>query len=248
MGKGKNLGPMILFGLQVVAHLMFVWLLFAEPSYLLISLVVYFITGCFGMTMTYHRGLSHRSWKMPKWFEYVGTCIATYGLTGSSIAWVSQHRRHHAATDTLDDPHSPNYSNVLLVQFASMFDDVQLTFAKDLVKDAFHRYMHEHYFLVHLAIIVFWLAVGGPLMLAACYFAPAAILWNMGSLVNTLNHMRGYRNHSTKDASTNHVLTGFLVWGEGWHNNHHFNKSNPNFGEKWWEIDIGYFFIKRIQK
>jgi stearoyl-CoA desaturase (delta-9 desaturase) len=67
-------------------------------------------------------------------------------------------------------------------------------------------------------------------------------------LVNSLNHLNvGYRNHNTKDFSNNHLFTGYLVAGEGWHNNHHNDPANPKFGEKWWEIDLGWWFIKLIR-
>ena len=83
-------------------------------------------------------------------------------------------------------------------------------------------------------------------MLVYFYLVPAAILWNAGSFINTLSHMFGYRNHETKDSSTNLFLLGILMWGEGWHNNHHASPASHYFGEQWWEIDLGGFLIERL--
>ena len=90
------------------------------------------------------------------------------------------------------------------------------------------------------------LLIINPIMLAACYLVPAAILWNAGSFINTLTHMVGYRNFNTADNSTNIPILGYLMWGEGWHNNHHAHPNNPSFKEKWWELDVGGWFIKKI--
>jgi stearoyl-CoA desaturase (delta-9 desaturase) len=68
---------------------------------------VYAVTGSIGASATFHRLLSHRSYKAPAWWEYVGTVIGTLGGVGSSIAWVAIHREHHRFVDTERDPHSP---------------------------------------------------------------------------------------------------------------------------------------------
>ena len=228
-----------LFTLQIAGLISIIVLAIVEPSYLLISFAVYFFTGCIGMSMTYHRGLAHRSWKMPRWFEIFGTLCATYGLTGSSIAWVATHRKHHRHTDKEKDPHSPIYSGWAPVQFFSMFTPVEPKHAINLMRDPFHVALHRYYWFFHLFVILTILYFGGVMMLAAAYLAPAAILWHAGSAVNSLNHLSGYRNHDTDDNSHNNLITGYLVWGEGWHNNHHNRPTMSKFGEKWWELDIG---------
>lgn len=85
-----------LFISQLIAHAGLVYLLIAGNLYYwTVCLAVYFFTGCLGMSVTYHRGLSHRSWAMPKVFEWFGVFCATTGMTGSAISWVSIHRKHH---------------------------------------------------------------------------------------------------------------------------------------------------------
>ncbi|KAG8379825.1 hypothetical protein BUALT_Bualt07G0129700 [Buddleja alternifolia] len=67
---------------------------------------LYVITGL-GITLSYHRNLSHRSFKVPKWLEYFLAYCGLHALQGNPIAWVSTHRYHHQFVDTEKDPHSP---------------------------------------------------------------------------------------------------------------------------------------------
>lgn len=237
----------LLFGLQVIAHLsMIPMILFGSWYHWLIVVGVYFITGCFGMTMTYHRLLTHRSYNPPKWFEYFGTLAGSYGLTGSPIAWVAIHREHHRYADTDKDPHSP-LNGWVDAQWFSMFHPVNVRYVADLMRDKFQLFVHKNYFIMHIMVIMIWTVID-PMLLVSAYLLPAAILWNMGSFVNTFGHSVGYRSYETKDDSRNNVFLGYLLWGEGWHNNHHAKPMQPDFGRKWWELDIGKFFIKLLDR
>ena len=237
-----------LFLLQIAAHTGFILqLIYGHWYYWLISIVVYFVTGCFGMTMTYHRLLSHKSWNAPKWFERFGTLCGTYGLVGSSIGWVAIHREHHHHTDKENDPHSPKHKGFISVQWLSMFEKPNPKYAMHLIRDRFHATIHKYYLAIHITIAVV-LAVINPMLLLCAYLTPAAILWNAGSFINTLTHMTGYRRYNTDDDSTNIWWLGYFMWGEGWHNNHHNQPNNAAFGEKWWEFDIGTVFIKLLEK
>jgi fatty-acid desaturase len=239
----------LLLSFQLAAHIGLVYqILHGTIEQWVVTLAVYFVTGCFGMTMTYHRLLSHKSWNAPHWFERFGTLCGFYGLTGSSIAWVAIHREHHRHTDKDGDPHAPGLKGFFAVQWLSMFEKPNPKYALHLVKDSFHMKLHNYYFILHAAIACsLWLTIGLDMMIAV-YLAPAAILWNAGSFINTLTHMVGYRNHHTQDNSTNIWWLGYIMWGEGWHNNHHAHPSNANFSERWWELDIGGIFIKLLRK
>jgi stearoyl-CoA desaturase (delta-9 desaturase) len=118
-----------------------------------------------------------------------------------------------------------------------------------ILRDPFHVFVHRHYAYIHGFIFLTFLILGGVHATALYYLAPAAVLWNLGSLVNTLCHSRfGYRNHElSDDLSKNNFILGFLVWGEGWHNNHHKFPIRAKYGEKWWEVDISYLIIKLIR-
>jgi fatty-acid desaturase len=237
-----------LFAFQCIAHLGIIYqILYGQWYHWFLTAIVYFITGCFGMTMTYHRLLSHKSWSAPRWFKIIGTLCGTYGLSGSSIAWVAVHREHHHHTDNINDPHSPRHKGFARVQWLSMFERPNPRYAMHLIRDPFHAKLHQFYFVLHAVLLVGWYLID-PMLMLSCYLVPAAILWNAGSFINSLTHMIGYRNHSTNDDSSNIMWLGYLMWGEGWHNNHHNSPSKPNFGEKWWEFDIAYWFITLIEK
>ena len=238
----------MLFFSQVIAHLSIIpMIMYGTWQHWILAFFVYFMTGCFGMTMTFHRLLSHKSWNPPKWFYKFGTLCGFYGLTGSSIGWVAVHREHHHHTDKEGDPHSPRHHGFFKVQWLSMFETPKPKYAIHLIRDKFHMFLHRWYFQLHLLIAGFWLIVD-PMLLVAAYLFPAMILWNAGSFINTLTHMFGYRNFNTTDDSTNIPVLGILMWGEGWHNNHHADPNNPSFKRKWWEFDVGGFFIKLLSQ
>lgn len=241
-------GSTALFISQLIAHTGLVYLIFTGTIFQwLICFAMYFLTGCFGMSMTYHRLLSHRSWKAPKWFQKAGILLGTIGLTGSALAWTAIHRQHHASPDKSKDPHSPNVHPWWKVQFFSMYYKPNLRFVRDLLKDNFIVFCHRKYFLIQLIFLTALLFID-PKSVVYAYLAPAAILWHGGSLINTVGHKWGYRNFEVKDQSVNNPILGVFMWGEGWHNNHHARPFKKSFQVNFWEIDISSFFIFLFEK
>ncbi len=205
----------LLLCFQILAHVGLVYqIIYGDLTLWAITFLVYFVTGCFGMTMTYHRLLSHKSWNAPKWFEKFGTLCGFYGLTGSSIAWVAVHREHHKHTDKEGDPHAPGIKGFFVVQWLSMFETPNPKFALHLIKDRFHLTLHRYYFVIHASLALGLYLSTGLDWTVAVYLAPAAILWNAGSFINTLTHMFGYRNYDINDNSTNIWWLGYFMWGE----------------------------------
>jgi len=240
-----------LFAIQLLAHILAIFWLFSGPSLtdFLLVFLVYFFTGGIGMTVTYHRLLTHKSFKTNKFFEYFGTFCATLGLTGSSITWTAAHRQHHGNTDKQNDPHSPLVLGYVWAQFLSMFSPINIR-RSPVIGDKGHQLFHKYYLHINLAWATLMFALGGTWALMTLYIVPAVVLWNAGSLINTVCHtpFLGYRRYNVPDRSTNNPVLGLLMWGEGWHNNHHRFQSRANIGERWWEIDIGYYVIKLIRK
>lgn len=232
--------------LQIVAHACLVYMLFSGTALMWAATIfVYFVTGCLGITVTYHRLLSHKAWNPPAWWRIFGSLCGFYGVVGSPLAWVATHRAHHRDSDGPLDPHSPLHKPWWKVQWLSMYESVNVRYAVDLLRSPFHVFLHKHYFAIH-AVIIYILLMIDPLVAVCCYFAPAAILWNAGSAVNTVGHLWGYRNTETKDNSQCNPLLGYFVWGEGWHNNHHASPASASFQKKWWEYDIGYQIIRLV--
>lgn len=240
-----------LFLFQLLAHLALIYgIFFFSINAWLIVFFVYFLSGCIGVSITYHRFLSHRSFASPRWFEILGTLLASYGLVGSSLAWVNTHRSHHRHVDKSGDPHSPSVHGALKVQWLSMFtSEKSFRYIRQYLSSNFHVTLHRYYFFIHLLILIFLLLTFGWYITSMIYLVPAAVLWNAGSLINTICHLGyGYRNYTLADSSSNNIFLGYFVWGEGWHNNHHQAPGNSKFGEKWWEIDVSYYIISLFNK
>lgn len=240
-----------LFIVQLFAHAITLYWVsnIAVLSDIWFVFLVYFFTGCIGMSVTYHRLLTHRSFKTSKFFEYLGTIFATLGLTGSSITWTAVHRQHHVYADRKGDPHSPSVLGYLKAQWGSMFSPVDIK-RSPVLRDKFHIFMHKYYFHINLIWALILYIVGGVWALTTLYIVPACVLWNAGSLINTVCHtpLLGYKNYEVRDNSVNNPLLGIFMWGEGWHNNHHKFQNRPNIGERWFEFDMGYLVIKLIRK
>ena len=235
-GENPKRAAYYLFFSQLAAHLSLLpMLIFASWHHYLVSVFIYFLTGCLGMTMTYHRLLSHRSWNPPKFLEYFFVLLATVGLTGSAISWVAVHRKHHRYTDQPGDPHSPYYKGWFYCHFLSMFIKVDVKYAIDLVREPFYRFQHKYYYpinAVYALFVVFFFR--DPLALIYAWLFPAAVLWNGGSSIVSLSH-RDKRSHTD-------TILSFLVWGEGYHEQHHRNPCLSRFGR----YDLGGFLIKRL--
>lgn len=215
---------------QIIAHLSFIpMLVYGKPFHYLIAVTVYFGSGCLGMTMTYHRLLAHRSWDAPRWFEYVGLFLATIGMTGSAVSWVAVHRKHHRFTDELADPHSPAHKGFFYCHWLSMFSPVEIRYVADLARRPLYVAQHRFYFYINFAYALM-LAMIDPFALVYAWLVPACILWNAGSSIVTLSHIFGTNPHDLKCHARNNWLLAFLVWGEGWHNNHHAKPKDPIFG------------------
>jgi fatty-acid desaturase len=232
-----------LFVAQLIAHIAFIYLIFVgEVFHWGMVATVYFFNGCIGMTMTYHRLLSHKAWNPPKWIEYFGALCATIGMTGSAISWVAIHRKHHRHTDTQKDPHSPIMKGFIYCHWFSMFERVEVKYVTDLSRQAFYRMQHKYYFLICALYATFLYALD-PFAVVYAFLAPACLLWNAGSSIVSIAHLFGDRPHKIKSRAGNNWLLGLLVWGEGWHNNHHHDAKNPYFFNRPWQVDIGGYLI-----
>lgn len=237
----------LLAAFQLLAHAALIYVVFyGNIVNWLTMLFGFFLLGCLGAVVTYHRLLSHRSWNSPRWFEILGTVLGNLCIIGSSISWVAVHRQHHRYSDREGDPHTPKES-FLKAQWGGIFETPNLKYVPDLLRSPFHVFLHKYYFLIIAALIAVLAAIN-PMLCASLYLAPVALVYTIGGAVNSFNHsdIIGYRNYETKDNSKNIWLLGYLMWGEGWHNNHHAQPMNPYTNHKWWEFDFSGWIIKRL--
>ena len=238
-----------LFILQIVAHVALISMLFwATWPYWLLTCVGYFFMSCLGASIGYHRLLSHRSFEPPSWFEKLCVHVGNLAGIGSSMSWVAIHRAHHHHTDQSEkDPHSPHHHAWYKVLWLGMFETVHVRYVKDLLRVPLHVWWHKNYFLVHV-IVGIMLCVISPELAISMWWAPQALTWSMGGALNWINHSWGYKSNITSDRSTNHWFFGILYWGEGWHNNHHADPKSYQFGQSWWEWDMGAWIINLVKK
>lgn len=210
----------------------------------LISVGVYYLTGCLGITITFHRYLTHRSFKMPKALEYLFSFFGSMGGTGSPIGWIAVHNAHHRYSDKQGDPHSPH--TLGLKMLLSKYDyDFKLRDAKFLLGSKFHIFLHEYYYLIMLIWAGLLFAIDIKLFLFV-FIVPAFFQIWASNISNYANHKYGYKNYPTTDGSTNTWWVSAITWGEGWHNNHHAEPWEYTFQRKWWEFDISAYTIYLI--
>jgi len=195
-----------------------------------------------------HRYFTHKSYETNKFWEKLMLYSFVPTTLGSPINWIGTHRIHHANADKVGDPHSPGIIGFLKSQFHIWPKfNIGLHYVKDLLKNKTIIFIHKNYFklLLTYIIILYFIDIKLGLFL---YSIPALFAFHGTGLVNSVCHSFGYKNHNTQENSKNNFLVSIFSPGEGWHNNHHYYTKNPNFSEKWWEIDLTYYFIKLIKK
>jgi sn-1 stearoyl-lipid 9-desaturase len=200
--------------------------------------------------MGYHRLLTHRGYKTPKWLEYFLTICATLTLEGEPIFWVATHRVHHKYSDKEGDPHSPidgtwwAHMGWILTGKSMHHDTTTLAlYVPDLAKDKFHVWITKYHYLPLVVLGIVLLAIGGLPFLMWGIFVRTVFGLHATWLVNSATHMWGSRRFSTRDMSTNNWFVALLTFGEGWHNNHHANPTSSRHGLKWYEVDMNWYGI-----
>ena len=235
--------------------------------WMVLSFTLWFLASYYwhgvGITLGYHRLLTHRSLQVPKWVTYFWAAGAYLCLMGSPIVWVGVHRLHHQNSDQDGDPHSPvhGFKHSLYSWMFSMSEiqsnaELQAQ-VPDLMKDPVFRLLGcEHsaqqaqlcLFINVLARVILCL-LAGPIALVANLLAMFFAFWSP-QLVNAVCHLDGfgYRSYETREKSRNVWWLGLLAVGEGWHNNHHAFPKSAKHGIQWFEVDITWYTIWFLEK
>ncbi len=241
---------MIIFHAGAVAALfMFTW-----PA-LIVTVFLWWMSGNPGIGMGFHRLLTHRGYKTPKWVENLLTLSGLLALEGGQIQWVVTHRIHHMHTEVPGkDPHTPRDGGwwahmgwILQGTAQRHSDEVLWRYAPDLMKDRFHFWVNRLYYIPLVISGVILFAVGGWSMLLWAVFLRITIGLHITWLVNSATHMWGKRRFETTDDSTNLWWVALLTFGEGWHNNHHAHPTAARHGLKWYEIDMNWYGIRLLK-
>ncbi len=216
-----------------------------------------------GITLGYHRLLTHRSVKLPKWLEYLVVSGGYFCLMGSPVVWVGVHRLHHQKSDMPGDPHSPRdgFYHALVGWMFEMgkyqTEDELKRAAADLMKDPVYRRLgHSHepaQAILCLSTNVAWRVAIGLIFgwgVVAVNVLALGIVFLATQCVNAVCHLQtaGYRNFETREDSRNVWWVAILSLGEGWHNNHHAIPKSAQHGMNWWEFDFTWMTICFFEK
>lgn len=240
---------MVLFHLGAIAALfLFSWQVFAA------GVVLYWLATGLGISMGYHRLLTHRSYKVPLLLEYFLAVLGTLTLEGGPISWVATHRIHHQKSDRDGDPHSPRdggfWAHVgwLLFGEANHSNTRKMSkYAPDLAKHRFYIWLNDYHWVPLLMLVFLLYAVGGfPLVMWGICLRVVFGLHTTW-LVNSATHMWGRRRFATHDDSRNNWWVALLTFGEGWHNNHHAHPSSARHGLAWYEFDPSWIQIRILK-
>jgi stearoyl-CoA desaturase (delta-9 desaturase) len=240
-----------LFFFHILTHIsLFFMILHGEWYHWLISIAFYFLFGCWGIAITFHRLVSHRSFNSPKWFKMLGLIFGSLGGVGTSIQWTAVHRDHHRNTDTDADPHNPagGIKRFFQIQFLTMLVDSSPKYVTDLLRDPVHQRFHKYYWLIH-ALYALVLLLIDPFAIVYAYLVPSLILWHVMSALGTFAHtpLFGKQPIDQNNKSTNIWFLGYFAFGEGWHNNHHAVASDYKFGKEKWQWDLSAWIIDKIK-
>jgi sn-1 stearoyl-lipid 9-desaturase len=204
-----------------------------------------------GITLGFHRLVTHRSFQTPKWLEYFLMFCGTLACQGGPIEWIGTHRAHHLYSDTDPDPHDSNkgfwwsHMGWLVYYRPTEIDLSRLT--KDIAGDPVYQFLEKNMLFIQIALGVALLLLGGWSFVVWGIFVRVVFVYHCTWLVNSATHKFGYRSHESGDRSTNCWWVALLVFGEGWHNNHHAFQYSARHGLEWWEIDLTWMTIRLLQ-
>lgn len=246
---GVAIFMIVVHALAVIALFDFSW------TALAVAVFLWWLAGSIGIGIGYHRLLTHRGFKTPKWFEYFLTFCGTLAIEGGPIAWVATHRIHHAYTERDGDPHSPRHG-FWWAHIGWIFEGHSLDrnivatvhYAQDLAKDKYHVLMTKWHFLPQVLLGVVLYAIGGWQFVLWGIFVRVVFSWHATWFVNSAAHVWGSRRFETRDDSRNLWWVALIAHGEGWHNNHHAHPSSARHGLAWYEIDVNWYGIRILHK
>jgi stearoyl-CoA desaturase (delta-9 desaturase) len=258
--RNVNITAVVVPFLAAVAGGVLLWGRFLGPRDLIIFAVMYLLTAL-GVTVGFHRLLTHRAFETHRPVRYLLAILGSMSLQGPVIDWVADHRKHHTFTDEEGDPHSPHagqgagligmlrglwHAHVGWL-FETHGQASSSRFARDLVEDPGMRRIHRSFPLIALASLglpfLLGLAISGGSLVAGL----SALLWagliriffvhHITWSINSICHFFGSRRFATDDRSTNVFWLALPSLGEAWHHNHHAFPRSAFHGLRWYELD-----------
>jgi stearoyl-CoA desaturase (delta-9 desaturase) len=225
-----------------------------------------YVATAFGVTVGYHRLLTHKAFETPRWLRYGLAALGSMAIQGPVLDWVADHRKHHAFADREGDPHSPHgheswWRGLLYAHMGWLLDTqgqaTKRQFARDLLADPGMRRINRLFPLLALAGLAVPFALGwaitGTLAGALTGFVWGGLVrvffvhhvtWS----VNSVCHFFGSRRYATDDRSTNVGWLALPSLGESFHHNHHAFPRSARHGLRWYEIDLSGALIRLLER
>ena len=253
--RNTNLVAVIVPFIAFLAALVLLWNRAVGPLDLGILAVLYLLSGV-GVTVGFHRLLTHRAFETHRPLKYALAVLGSLSVQGPVITWVADHRKHHAHPDQEGDPHSPHVGHgsglrgLLHAHMGWLMNSMgraqRRRYAPELMEDPGMRAINRSFELIVVAGLAIPFALGyliGGTLTAAL----TALLW--GGLVrifllhhvtwsiNSVCHFFGRRRFATEDHSTNVFWLALPSLGESWHHNHHAFPRAAQHGLRRWEVD-----------
>ena len=249
------------------------WQLWNEALHwgdLVVFAICYVLTGL-GVTVGFHRHFTHRAFKAKPWLRGTLAIMGSAAIEGPVIAWVADHRKHHAFADVEGDPHSPHVDHghglkgalkgLLHAHVGWLFIHThrgnKQRYAPDLIADPLIRWIDRTF--------VLWVGVGLLVPFALGYLiggtwqtALTGLLWggavrmlvvhHVTYSINSLCHFFGRQAYDTGDESRNLAWLAPFTFGEAWHNNHHAFPTSYEHGMRRWQFDPSRYVIRGLEK
>ncbi|MGI8903898.1 MAG: acyl-CoA desaturase [Solirubrobacteraceae bacterium] len=265
--RNANLIGVVLPVAGVLAAIALLWNRAVDVTDLAILAVMYLLTAV-GVTVGFHRLLTHRAFATYPWLERTFAILGSLSVQGSVMDWVADHRKHHAHTDKEGDPHSPHVGHGSglrglwhahtgwLLETQGQADWKR--YASELYEDPHMRRIGRRFPLLVVASLLIPTVAGFVLHGFTFEGALRGYVW--GGLVriflvhhvtwsvNSICHFFGRRRFGLDDHSTNVAWLAVLSLGESWHHNHHAFPRSAYHGLRWWEIDLSGLIISTLQR
>jgi stearoyl-CoA desaturase (Delta-9 desaturase) len=224
-------------------------------GYILVALALTHVT-IVSVTLYLHRHQAHRALELHPAVAHLFRFWLWLTTGMVTREWVAVHRKHHAKCETPEDPHSPQVKGIgtvlwqgaELYQVAAAQPELVAQYSHGTPDDGLERHLYRRHPVlgVSLLLILQFLLFG----FAGLAIWAVQMLWIpfwAAGVINGVGHWGGYRNFETSDASRNIVPWGLLVGGEELHNNHHAFASSARFSNRWWELDLGWGYIRLLE-
>lgn len=216
-----------------------------------LAILLHWITGGLGITLGWHRLVTHRSFKTPKLLEYFFVFCGTLAMEGGPIQWVGNHRNHHQYSDQELDQHNArkgfwwSHMGWMLFNGGAHVDVEHLT--RDINRDPVYRFLDKYFFHIQVVFAGLLYLLGGWPFVVWGVFVRLVLVYHCTWFVNSATHKFGYQTYKSGDLSTNCWWVALVTYGEGWHNNHHAFPYSARHGMQWWEIDTTWMMIQLLQ-